>query len=540
VDVRDRGEVELAYAGLVPPKPMSRWLVALFALLASGVVAVAVILAWRAIHVDDDESAATARAGGKVRRAYERPRPPPAPGAFVDGGTPARDAALEQLFTRDLVDYVLGIDRLRRGAWRGDRDRESLRKQLLSNTALTSRGAGLTTAWTELVEVIDRWVDAPNSGSEWEDIADEIRIKARAVSDQLAAAGVGLYLEGNVRGGEYASAIVYTYLVEEVAFVVAEGQRRRVLYVRRIDKLNRSWALLGMHSEDLGDPLVMLDKIDRYVVETVLPVLGENARYAIGDKRIEAEVGASIRRELSEVLGADAPTATKIAGLLAERDRIADRWRERLQRHGLRLPRIETLYVEDSLLEQLGDHVTADEIARVHAIDDQLEELHADRIAARLTDVVAASTRRHEARHGIDADRSPGLRYPVELERLLGERIHDGEVRRRVESAEKELAAYLSEIANNPTAPKLALWHLAKAVFDPNVGGVELYAGIVVLEAIGKHLGVEPDPDKHADREKLFPQVHAIAAASTAQLRKAAAAAWQDLYGEPLLVLSDR
>jgi hypothetical protein len=417
---------------------------------------------------------------------------------------------------------------------------------------IARHGEKLAAAWRDLLDVLDRWAGAPIAGPAFENIAQEVRDKARVMSDQLAAAGIGYYLEGIVRSSsDRASATVYTYVVEEVVFVVAGGESRRVLSVRRLDQLNRSWALLGMHSEELGDPIVLLDKIDEHVVTTLLPVLAVDARYPLADPLIDAEAGRAVRTELVALSG-DAATAAAIGGLLAERATLVARWRTQLARQGRSLSRLEVLYLPEQLLESLSRNgrVSEREIVRVRAIDRRLAELHADALVATLNDLVAASVRRHEARHGMDADRHPPLRYPSALEAYLGPELDDdGTPRRRVERARLELAAYLSQIASDPKTTQMTLWHLARAAFDPDGrGSAETYAAKVIVEGLARHVVAAAQPGSAAtlevgpfpDRAGLHPHAHVLAKASATQLRTAADALWRELYGEPPLAIVDR
>ncbi|MBL9020254.1 MAG: hypothetical protein JNL83_39075, partial [Myxococcales bacterium] len=52
------------------------------------------------------------------------------------------------------------------------------------------------------------------------------------------------------------------------------------------------------------------------------------------------------------------------------------------------------------------------ELRRVEAIEEELAQLEAPRIASTAQQLLAASVRRHEAQHGIDDDRASPLRYP--------------------------------------------------------------------------------------------------------------------------------
>jgi hypothetical protein len=202
------------------------------------------------------------------------------------------------------------------------------------------------------------------------------------------------------------------------------------------------------------------------------------------------------------------------------------------------------LFVSPQLLSQLDGTVPRTQWNRVAAIEDELAELEAPRVAALLEDLLIASVRRHEAEHGFDADRATALRYPDALAALLGPPHDDvGAEVPIVRSARAELSAYLSQVANDPVTPQLALWNLGRqALSRERWGTAESYVAIVVVEGLARHLGatVAGEPFRRGiDRERLAPLARRIAEAPTPALRAAAAALWQELYGEPLTTIVD-
>jgi hypothetical protein len=98
-----------------------------------------------------------------------------------------------------------------------------------------------------------------------------------------------------------AHAAILTYRVEDIVFVRVgiAGEPRRVLSLRRLDRLNLERTLLGMQSEELGDPVVLLDQIEEFVASHVEPVVAGDP-YPLGDvgKELAAPAGRAIRSEL--------------------------------------------------------------------------------------------------------------------------------------------------------------------------------------------------------------------------------------------------
>ena len=540
-EVRDRERVTAAYRALPPAR---RPLLPLATIAASTVMlALATTIA---LYVWTRPDA--------PKRAYARPLPPPAAGAFKDGGVPLPDAPIEKLFIDELTALVIESDRDRQSGGL-DKDRRAHSIALVGAPAIRQHGPALVTAWADMLVMLDRWVSVPQSSREFRDIAREFRHKVRAVSDQLAAAGIGYYLEGDVLSGSSgANALIYTYRVEEVVFVTAGTQPRRVLSLRRLDRLNLTHTLLGMQSTELGDPVLLLDQIDEHVATHVLPVLAPEAPYELSDDSyqrhagapIAAIAGAAVRRELAAAFGPDAAKAHQIAALLAERARLVEDWRAILDRKGWRLARTDNLFLPDTLIESLEGDVPTYQRRRATEIEEQLAVLEAPRIASRCHQLVAATIRRHEAQHGLDDDRAAPLGYPAALEAHLGDATdEDGEPRRSVDRTRAELSAYTSQLANDLVTPQLSLWNVARFAYNSaHWGTPESYAAILIVEGVARQLELaSPGPvihDREIDRARLTALLEPLAKLDGEALRTAARGLWRELYGEDIVLIVDR
>jgi len=541
-EIADRARVEAAYRAL-PVAGAPRLPVLTF---AAGALAAALV-AGGAYWLETRP--------GPAPRTYQRPLPPPVAGAFKDGGVPLGDPALETLFIEKLTALVIESDRDRQSGGM-DRDRKAHSIALIGAMEIQKHGPALTKAWADMLDMLDRWVHVPVSSREFRDIVRQFRYRVRAVSEQLAAVGIGLFLEGDVmvRGNGVAHALIYAYKVEEVVILDAGGQPRRVLSLRRLDRLNMTHTLLGMQSTEIGDPVLLLDQIDEHVASHVLPVLAPRAPFRLHDGddargepgHLDLAVGELVRTEVLAALGADAAAAQQIATLLRERGQIIDDWREVMERRGWRLARTDELFLPETMTEELKGEVPRQQRDRVDAIEDELARLEAPRIAARVHQLVAATIRRHEAQHGLDDERATPLRYPTVLEEILGDRLdEDGEPRRDVESARAELAAYLSQLANDPVTPRLALWNVGRFAFNKHQWGTsESYAGILIIEGLAKHLQVRSEGpvihDRRVDARRLWILGAALARVGSEELRAAARALWRELYGEDLVPIVDR
>jgi hypothetical protein len=533
-DPDDPDQVASAYRALRNPPPPRAWLATITAAIA-GLALVAV--------------AGATLARRSARRSFARALPPPTAGAFRDGGQPLADPAIAALLAGPLTELVIAVDLQRRdGAL--DADRERRRARVVAPTAITAHGPALAAAWRQLIELFDRAIDTPDYDPARVALSSKLAGAVRAVTDGFAAAGLGYYLEGEalLEAGK-SHAAIYAYRVEDVRFVAAGGKPRRVLALRRLDHLNLTHTMLGMESPQLGDPVLLLDRIDAHVASKTLPVLARDLPYPLGDPSwaalaeaapVARAAGDAVRAELARCLGDDAGDAARIATLLAERAAIVERWRSDLAYKNIAIPATDQLFLPAPLLPSLDGLVGAASRGRVRAIEAELADLQAARIAARLEDLVAGSVRRHEAQHGVDDDRGPAWRdAEVDTHGLPTAGLPWLPAWARL-----ELSAYASQIASDPVTPQVAYWHVANFAFDRHAwGSAEAYAAVVISAGIARHLRLPGDApfvhDREIDRARLAALAAGIAAAPDDALREAARATWQDLFGEPLAPIVD-
>ncbi len=466
VDVTNRDDVAEAYKTLARPA-LPRAPMATIAATCSLAIAV-LLFVWLAITV----------------RTPSRPPRPPVPlpsGAFFHGGTPARDQALETFVANELTDLVIETDADRRGSREGA-PREKHAKELRDAPLITAHGPALAAAWRNLIDAIDRWTDVRTTSRNFRTAEAELGRRAQAVSDQFAALGLGLYVQADVMIDHgFARAAVFTFAVEEVSFVRAGGEARRVLALRRLDELNLRHTLLGRQGDEHGDPVVLLDQVDDFVNARVMPTVA-GYRYPLGD--------GSWR---STIWGAGIAT---VAGDAVRRE------------------------IEAALGHEVTDPYDSDARTKVARI-------------------ITASVRRHEARHGIDRDRDTPLRYPKQLAAYVP---NDGSV--LAARTHAELAAYLSQIGNDPVTPQFALWNLASLTFNrERWHSAEFYAGVVIIEGLARQLGIPSAGPAlwrdSFDRQRLVATAEPLGAQSSEKLRAAARQLWIELYGEPMLPIVD-
>ena len=471
-------------------------------------------------------------------RTWARPMPAPSEKAFEAGGVPLHDLAIDQSLAQPLTDLVIQAGRAKNG--------DTTFATTLAKLKTTNLGVHpkLAAAWQRAFEAYGTAVAVAQLGVTQHDI-DTYREAIKDLTDAFAAEGLGYFLEGRFRNG---FAYLQAYRVDEVVFVKMNGVPRRVLTISRIDHLATSYNVLGMQNESVGDPVLHTERIAEYVATSEIPVFADKSEYPIADnlwqatpeaKALAIEIATSVRREYAAALGPDMPAAIQSAKLLVERGAIIEEWRDHLEKHHIYFTATDALFVPEDLLTALADEVPHYQLERVRAIDDELAEIEGPRIHARVHELVTATVRHHEAQHGFDYDRETELRYPTELQAILGASTHDseGNAREIVRSARDEMSAFLSEIINNPTTPHSTLWHLGQETFNRNsAGNSYFYGGIVVIEGLANQLGLDtsgPTFARGLDRVRLAKIAIQIATLPDDKLRAAATTLWQQLYGEP-------
>lgn len=388
---------------------------------------------------------------------YTRPTPPPPVGAFAAGGTPAHDAAIETALAQ-LPATVPG---------RGD--------------AALAR----LPAWGGLVDALARFPETSVSDHRLPEWSRELAARAATVSDELAAAGIGYFVDVRISADDgVARPRLYAYRIDDVSFVRGADRRVRVLGARRLDLTAPSGAAasarppvarLGYTTEELDDPIVLLDQVDAKVAEQIMPVLAGSS-FPIGDdvwshsprgRAITMKAGAAIRRELRFALGTDLADPT---------------------------PRCQRL--------------------------------------------VAESVRHHEAQHGLDRDRE--LQIPGDVRTYIRD---DGPLARQTSH---EISGYLSQIASDAWLPQLVLWNLARHAFGHHDRPIaETFAAVVIIEQLAHHFDLPaPIPGilmarGMVDRDRLAAVIAPLADVPTLELRAAAAAVWTELFGGKLPRLVD-
>jgi hypothetical protein len=462
VDVSNRDDVAAAYATLRAAPPHRA---PIATILATSTLALAVLLfVWLAVTIRTPARPA-------------RPAPTLVTGAFFHGGKPVHDAQLEKLIASELTNLVIETDAERHGSSEGA-PRAKHHAELRASAMIGEHGPGLTHAWAAMLDSLAHWVDVRTRNRDAFHAAErDLGRRAVEVSEQFAALGLGIYIQADVvveRGDAHAALFVFS--VDEVAFVRAGGESRRVLSLRRLDELNLRHTLLGRQGDELGDPVVLLDQIDEFVDQRVMPTL-RGEPYPLGDE--EWRGGGSLSYRAGEAIRDELDAALQHASV----------W----------------------------DPRTKEQVVRF----------------------VTASVRRHEARHGIDNDRETPLHYPAALALYVPNDGSDVARRAHAELAGYLSQIGNEPVIPHFTLWNLASlafnrsrWHSAESY-----AGVVVIEGLA--RQLGIEAQQRVIRNDQFDRPLLASLAEQLTAQSGDKLRLAARKLWIELYGEPMLPIVD-
>lgn len=409
---------------------------------------------------------------------YERPTPPPAIGVFRDGGAPRRDAEIERVLGQTFPALVMMSAEIAQGTPVDERKRAALLATSRGDPAMTTHGPALDSAWHDMLDTLERWLPLNRLSVDWADTSAELRARIDVLSDQLAAVELGYYVDPEILGDHpHRQRGIFSYRIEAVAFVKANDTKVRTLDLRRLDSIGGGAALLGLSSEEIEDPVVLLDAIDHKLATLVLPVL-VGAPFQLGDdawarargRSLAVSAGAAIRKELLAAMYTDIQSPEKAT--------------------------------------------------------------------ARARQLVVASIRHHEAQHKLD--RADALAYPLPLARILTERKGDAfAVRARYELS--GYVSQIASDTWLPQLTLWSLARHAFRRGGPRIEeafvAVVVVEGLARQLGIESHGPVVHNGE--IDRDRLAALVGPLSIKTTVELRRAATDLWAELFEQPLTRLYD-
>lgn len=229
------------------------------AFLAFAAIGSAAVFGSKAL--DSTSSATREQTPGASADAAPAPLDPTASKTIgLRGRTPAGD----DVFGKRRTDFTVALDR-------GQEE-----SALLAPDVAASIGEKPATA---LAAVVSAAKSASNPFSDAEKVATELEIAVARLDESLLAAGLPYFVDSSVRTTPANKRLVllYGFSIVATSTLASADASVRTVRLRRLDQLNWRHRLLGLVREHRAQAVVLLDQLDRELVELLLPSLAPNA-----------------------------------------------------------------------------------------------------------------------------------------------------------------------------------------------------------------------------------------------------------------------
>ena len=411
--------------------------------------------------------------------------------------------------------------------------------------------AGMPLPATERLEALLEacFVAAVADDADLDAAADDMVKRTLALNDALATAGLGFFVDAEMMSsGRGRSVLLFTFEVHRVVLYRSQGHDVRTLRVRRLDKLNWSYSLLGFTSPQRRDAVVLDNKVDAHLL-TLLPLLSEHVLldpFELELKDTYAPWYSEARKRATTVVAAElgkaGPDVAKLGDLIGRRHEIFRDWNVRLDARGMSIDYPKTLKVTWEYrrqMEGLATHAAMDEL---DAIQKELQSDDMQQAFANAQDHFAQSVERHETQHRLDLAELYPLPMPDELAYYVGE-LPEGYLGKGglASSAVAEMSAYLSELARDPLTPRTNLTLLARYLLNRGAWGMgESYAALVIFAGLADELHIDYAPlvvGRSIDRAVVAQLYMALTDLDSDTLQDASMTLWARLFKTDLPVL---
>ena len=350
----------------------------------------------------------------------------------------------------------------------------------------------------------------------------EVRAAGKSVNRALATARLPYFVDIQ-RVGSQPIALSYE-LVARVPWRIG-ARTVDVLRLRRLDTLNIELGMYG--ATDEGLPVVLVDRIESDLANTLPAMYGREGEMARHLNDFDRAALARERRLLEARVGAGLGAA---AADLAERDRLLEVMRTRLHGGELQFDPPDGFVLGEPWLSNLEQYARFDRPGGpllfdtdLHAVvraDEKLRAGATAQVLAAAVDVLASATEAHEARHALDEVEPRRAAAAARAVRRDGREL--GAVRRHG----RRRAARV---------PRRAARHRIGRVLG---GGQDVARRVRAGRAPDAALLRDADhPAPAGPRPDRAPaaRLALLCDMPDAELRQRVAAAWQKLYGAPLL-----
>jgi hypothetical protein len=421
------------------------------------------------------------------------------------------------------------------------------REAVTGAVAERALGSDTTSALGELLDAAG-WVAAAQDPRGGAPASERFFNGANALTAVLRKRNLPYFVDADIISGrDRPLPLLMSFYIERESEFEAGGVAVRAIDLWRLDTLAVRYGALGYTRPRTPAALVLLDQVESDLVRSVLPALapGEPSELVDDETReqnlpwvsaIERVAGEAVRKHYA-ALGAD-PHVLEVGKLLAKRRALVRRWRLTMAEGGTLLHVPERLIPEADYGKDLHLRVANEELYDWDELHDDLLSKQNYAAFLRLRDPYVLGIERHEVEHRLDFAR--GFRpVPASLCRILGlENPLDAPAGSLQERVSSEFSAYSAQLAEGADSPVLELVVLSSLLLNAHTsGGVYWYAALGLLEAVATELGIDPESvvgHGRLDRERIAALVTQVIMHPAADLRSAAARAYEKAYGEPV------
>lgn len=500
---------------------------------------------------------AGAGAGAWVFLSRPPPRPPePSSAAPSETPEPPGEPAhpLTPFFEQTLPDYVVALDAATAGRERpAPDDVASARARVLA--ALEQGRPALVPTMTGLLDAAEHY--ATGDGD------DDVGLwfnRLVLFHDALEADDVPFYVDADLTESRRTGrkrVLLSSYRVLSRRTFTAGEERVRALDLERLDSLNFERSLLGYTRPEVRYALVLTDKIERFLIEDLLPSV-HSANESVIVRGYEDEAGvewvttfeehahedlrAESERIALQALGSTRALDELAAAIVARRNAVVA-MNSALRASGVRVREPAEYDYDVAAIASLGARAGGTSLADVRAADRTLRSAPVLAAYRALHAAIALSIAEHEVQHRLDYQAGSIRTVPEVLRQYVGETESEDRVNRRAERSNAELSAYLSQIAQRPSLARTSLIHVASFLMNRNAWGMpESYAAIALFEALAAEAGIthgELIQRRRIVRGEAARIYGELRARGPEALSELARRAWQRLYGAELPVIRE-
>ncbi len=509
LDFDDHGVVEAAYRALGPlpgPRRSGPWFT-LGTLVTLAALSTAIVFIGRALRPFDPQATDAGRVLGENLASFVVRTDNGQSGSALDEARAALSGKVAQRALGD--DTVTAIG------------------ELLGATTAVVQGGQTETGRPS----IDRFYNAANS------------LAARLRKRQLP-----YFVDADVliRDGRSFPLLMSFYIERESEFQSGKLSVRAI-DLWRLDTIRVRFGALGYTRPRTPAALVLLDQVESELVRTVLPALapGEPAELVDDETRerklpwvgaVERAAGEAVRKHYS-ASSAD-PHVLEVGKLLARRRALVRAWRATVADGGHRFHVPERLIPEADYSSDLHLRVASSELYEWDDLHGELMSKPNYAAFLRLREPYVLGIERHEVQHRLDFAHDFRA-IPQILCRIMGiQDALDAPLGSRQERVSSEFSAYLAQAVEGPDSPDLLFVVLSSVLLNADLAdGVYWYAALGLLESVATELGIDAERvvgHGRLERERVATLLTQVIARSPADLRAAAARAYEKAFGEPV------